>query len=318
MAQYEDYDKELEKRYNDVDSDELDGGNNSRKTLLGYRIIIIVLIAVLGVLTFQHFRVTSDIKENFRIERDTLNSQISGLIAEMDEITATNDSVNSELRANILIERDKADSLMTKLRKERSINHNKIRQYEKELGTLRTVMRHYVHQIDSLNTLNKELAAQNTRYRKQVAEETKRANIAEEKAAEMTSQLRRGAIVKSRGITLVAMNAGGSTVKKASRASRLRTDLILSANELTTPGGRNVYVRITGPDGMVLSGGPDCMMEFEGDAISYSAMREVDYQNEDLDVSIYFSTTAELASGEYRVDVYMDGYHIGSGELVLR
>ena len=159
MAQYEDYDKELEKRYNDVDSDELDGGNSSRKTLLGYRIIIIVLIAVLGVLTFQHFRVTSDIKENFRIERDTLNSQISGLIAEMDEITATNDSVNSELRANILIERDKADSLMPKLRKERSINHNKIRQYEKELGTLRTVMRHYVHQIDSLNTLNKQLTA---------------------------------------------------------------------------------------------------------------------------------------------------------------
>jgi hypothetical protein len=69
---------------------------------------------------------------------------------------------------------------------------------------------------------------------------------------------------------------------------------------------------------MVLSGGPDCMMDFEGDAISYSAMREVDYQNEDLDVSIYFSSTVELAAGEYRVDVYMDGYHIGSGELVLR
>jgi hypothetical protein len=42
------------------------------------------------------------------------------------------------------------------------------------------------------------------------------------------------------------------------------------------------------------------------------------YQNEDLDVSIYFSSTVELAAGEYRVDVYMDGYHIGSGELVLR
>lgn len=315
MAQYEDYDKELENRYKDSEEQPVD---DSRKILNGYRIIIIVLIAVLGLLTFQHFRITSDIKENYRIERDTLNNQISGLIAEMDHITATNDSVNNELRANIILERDKADSLMAKLRSERSINHSKLRQYEKELGTLRTVMRHYVHQIDSLNTLNKELATQNTRYRKKVAEETKRADMAEEKAAEMSNQIRRGAIVKARGITMLAFNAGGTSVKKASRASQLRTDLTLSANELTRPGNRYVYVRITGPDGIVLSGGPDNIMDFEGDAISYSDRREVDYQNEDLDVSIYFRSPVELISGEYRVDVYMDGYHLGSSELVLR
>lgn len=315
MSQYEDYDKELEERYKDSDEQAAD---DSQKVLKGYRIIIIVLIAILALITFQHFRITADIKENYRIERDTLNNQISGLIAEMDEITATNDSVNNELRANIIMERDKADSLMLRLRKERNINHNKLRQYEKEIGTLRTVMRHYVHQLDSLNTINKELAAQNTRYRKKVAEETKRANIAEERATEMSNQIRLGSIVKARGITLLAFNSGGTGVKKASRASQLRTDLVLTANELTTPGGRNIYVRITGPDGMVLSGGPDCMMDFEGDAISYSAMREVDYQNQDLDVSIYFRSPVELAVGEYRVDVYMDGYHIGSGELVLR
>ncbi len=317
MAHYEDYDKELENRYKDSDERPTD---DAQKILKGYRIIIIVLIAILGLLTFQHFRITSDIKENYRIERDTLNNQISGLIAEMDQITATNDSVNSELRANIIVERDKADSLMARLRSERNINHNKLRQYEKELGTLRTVMRHYVHQIDSLNTLNKELATQNTRYRKKVAEETKRADIAEERAAEMSNQIRLGSIVKARGITLLAFNAGGTSVKRASRASQLRTDLILTANELTTPGGRNIYVRITGPDGMVLSGGPDCMMDFEGDALSYSASREVDYQNQDLDVSIYYRAPAELelAAGEYRVDVYMDGYLLGSSELVLR
>lgn len=315
MSQYEDYDKELESRYNGSDENPSD---DSQKVLKGYRIIIIVLIAILGLLTFQHFRVTADIKENYRIERDTLNNQISSLISEMDEITATNDSVNNELRANIILERDKADSLMTKLRNERNINHSKLRKYEKELGTLRTVMRHYVHQLDSLNTINKELTAQNTRYRKQVAEETKRANIAEERAAEMSSQIRRGSIVKARGINLLAFNSGGSSVKRAARASQLRTDLVLSANELTEPGMRNVYVRITGPDGTVLSGGPDCMMDFEGDAISYSAMREVDYQNQDLDVSIYYRSSVELAMGEYRVDVYMDGYYIGAGELVLR
>lgn len=53
------------------------------------------------------------------------------------------------------IERQRADSLMQRLKQERSWSLAKIKQYEKEVGTLRTIMRGYLHQIDSLNTLNK-------------------------------------------------------------------------------------------------------------------------------------------------------------------
>ena len=35
-----------------------------------------------------------------------------------------------------------------------------IKKYEKELGTLRTIMKRYVHQIDSLNTINSNLQKQ--------------------------------------------------------------------------------------------------------------------------------------------------------------
>lgn len=299
-----------------------DGGggpsdSDLQKTLKGYRIIIIALVAVLALLTFQHFRVTSDIKREWAIERDTLNNQIGGLITEIDQINLRNDSVSNELRAHIAVERDRADSLMTRLRKERNLNREKLRKYEKELGTLRTIMRRYVHQIDSLNTLNKRLATENVTIRKKVAEETSRANIAEERAQEMADKIKLGSIVKARNISLGAYNTGGSNVTRASRASKFRTDLTLTANELTIPGTRNIYVRILGPDGAVLSGGADCIMEFEGDMISYSAEREVDYDNKDLDVSIFFNY-ADMTAGVYKVEIYMDGYLIGESELALR
>ena len=316
MAEYNDKDlyEDDDVEYNDepqVSTDDL------QKTLKGYRIIIIALVAILSLLTFQHFRVTSDIKEEFRIERDTLNSQISGLITEIDNINLRNEAVTSELREHIALERDKADSLMARLKKERNINREKIRQYEKELGTLRTIMRRYVHQIDSLNTLNKKLADENIVIRKKAAEETTRANIAEERAQEMANKIKLGSIVKARGIVLGAYNVGGTNVTRASRASKFRTDLTLTANELTIPGKRNVYVRILGPDGAVLSGGADNIMEFEGDLITYSAEREVDYDNKDLDVSVFFNYEG-ITSGLYKVEVYMDGYLIGENELALR
>lgn len=311
---YEDDELDYKEEYED---DEPTPESDLQKTIKGYRIIIIALVAVLGLLTFQHFRVTSDIKEQFRIEKDTLNSQISGLITEIDHINLRNDSVSNELRAHIAIERDKADSLMTRLKKERNINREKLRQYEKELGTLRTIMRRYVHQIDSLNTLNKRLADENVTIRQKVASETSRANIAEERAQEMANKIKLGSIVKARAITLGAYNTGGTNVTRASRASKFRTDLTLTANELTIPGKRNIYVRIVGPDGAVLSGGADCIMEFEGDVISYSAEREVDYDNKDLDVSIFFNYL-DIIPGLYKAEIYMDGYLIGESELALR
>lgn len=312
---YEDDELDYKEEYENEESQNSEG--DLQKTLKGYRIIIIALVAVLGLLTFQHFRVTSDIKEQFRIERDTLNSQISGLITEIDNINLRNDSVSNELRAHIAIERDKADSLMTRLKKERNMNREKLKQYEKELGTLRTIMKRYVHQIDSLNTLNKRLADENVTIRQKVASETSRANIAEERAQEMANKIKLGSIVKARSIVLGAYNTGGTNVTRASRASKFRTDLTLTANELTIPGKRNVYVRIMGPDGAVLSGGADCLMEFEGDIISYSAEREVDYDNKDLDVSIFFNYD-QITSGLYKVEIYMDGYLIGEAELALR
>ena len=311
---YEDDELDYKEEY---ENDEPTPESDLQKTLKGYRSIIIALVAVMGLLTVQHFRLTSDIKEQFRIERDTLNSQISGLITEIDHINLRNDSVSNELRAHIAIERDKADSLMTRLKKERNINREKLRQYEKELGTLRTIMRRYVHQIDSLNTLNKRLADENVTIRQKVASETSRANIAEERAQEMANKIKLGSIVKARAITLGAYNTGGTNVTRASRASKFRTDLTLTANELTIPGKRNIYVRIVGPDGAVLSGGADCIMEFEGDVISYSAEREVDYDNKDLDVSIFFNYL-DIIPGLYKAEIYMDGYLIGESELALR
>lgn len=313
----ENYTPEEEYDYDNDDEESAEDDNQRmKKVLKGYRIIIIALVAVMGLLTFQHFRLVEEQKENFRVERDALNGEINGLITEMDNLIITHDSVSNELMANITTERNRADSLMNKLRSERDLNYKKIRQYEKELGTLRTIMQRYVHQIDSLNTLNQKLASENIIIRKEKAAESTRANIAEERAEELNNQIRLGSIVKTRNVSLVALNSGGSERSKASRVSKFRADMVLTANELTLPGPRNVYIRIIAPDGMVLSGGVDCVMEFEGDLKTYSAAREVDYANEDLSVSVFFDYD-NIVKGVYTVEIYMDGYLIGEDELAL-
>ena len=101
------------------------------------------------------------------------------------------------------------------------------------------------------------------------------------------------------------------------KAARLRVDFVLTANELATPGAKTVYVRITSPDGYVLTTEAMPTFDFEGERLSYSAMREVDYQNQDLEVGIYYNSTG-FAAGAYTVQLFCDGRLIGTSQIAMR
>ena len=140
-------------------------------------------------------------------------------MTDYDNLQISNDSIS----ANLTLERERADSLMTRLKKERSWNLAKIKQYEKEVGTLRTIMRGYVRQIDSLNTLNKKLIKENVGFRKEISSANLRAEMAEEKAAELDNKVRIGAVLRARDISLAALNNNSRDVSRIPhrRTSRL-------------------------------------------------------------------------------------------------
>ena len=283
------------------------------KSIRGYQIVIILLVVVLGVWAFIYFRQVKSLKAEAKAEKAILEENINDLIVDLDNLKVDNDSISY----NLGVERQRADSLMERLQNERNINRATIRKYEKELGTMRDIMRHYVKQIDSLNQLNRSLTQENVAFRQQVNDERIRAQAAEERASELSNRVKVGAIVRARDIVLTALNSNDRVVPRASRAERLRVDFILTANDLATPGERNVYVRITGPDGYVLASDISSLFDYEGDKLTYSAVREIDYQNKDLEVGLYYNG-AGITSGTYRVEVYMDGYMIGTTEAYLK
>lgn len=58
-------------------------------------------------------------------------------------------------------------------------------------------MKSYIRQIDSLNTLNKKLINENVTYRKEISSAKLRAEMAEEKAAELDNKVRVGAVIRA-------------------------------------------------------------------------------------------------------------------------
>lgn len=290
--------------------------NFLEKRIKGYKIIVIVLAAVLALLTLMYVLQIGQLKDSRTIlteQRDTLVSRLSTMMTDFDDLQTENDTINAYLE----VERGRADSLMDRLKQERNWNAGKIRQYEKELGSLRLIMQGYVHQIDSLNTLAQNLTTENITIRRQINTERQRADMAEERAQELDVKVRRGAMILARNIQLFATNKNGAEVNRANRATGLRTDLVLTANELAQPGDRDVFVRILDPDGYVLANSSNASIEIDGERITYSASRSIDYQNQDLSVNVYYNG-GNIVAGKYTVLVYMDGQMIGSNEISLK
>lgn len=304
--------------YNETDYDYNDypqqpeGGSSIK----GLKIAIIILLAVLAVISFFFWRQVQELKQNeagLTEERDTLTNRLTVLLGEMGQLKVDNDTMNVAL----MQQRHVADSLLDRLKKERNWNYSKIKKYERELGTLRTAMQGFVRQIDSLNRLNQQLVGENLRYKKEMSSLRLRTEAAEERVQEQDNMLKRGSQLRARDVVLQPYNKRNKLAKKAKQTEKLVTEFVLSANELATPGERTVYVRIITPDGDILGSPDGGNFTFEGENYAYSAKRAVDYQGEDLPMSIYYDASG-LYAGKYTTMVYVDGQMIGQSDIILQ
>ncbi len=288
------------------------------RSLKGFRMLLILLVVLLIPAAFfsirwgvkvkaieEDYALVQSARKIFEEQNTMLQRDAENLVAELENLKDQNDTM--------LVKYEEAVVMLEQLQREKTYNYEQLAKYKREVETLRGVMKGYLRQIDSLNTINSSLQAQNVAYKKEISTAQLRADVAEEKADELNTKVRIGAVIRASGIRMVALNDKSKEVRRIKMATRLRVDLELTANELAEPGEKSVYVCITGPDGYVLSPADMILFSFEGEDMMASAVRKVDYENKSVPVSIFYDGAA-FTKGTYKVDIYIDGRHSGSQE----
>ena len=298
--------------YNDYDDAQYEEQQVDNKAVRGYRIVIIILAVILVALSVVYFNMHRQQAVEYALleeDRTKIQGDLDSLIVSFDDLKIQNDSIAASL--------EEANQIMEQLKNERRLNYAKIRAYEKEVGTLRTVMQGYIRQIDSLNNINQKLTKENVSYKKQISTQKLRAEMAEERAQELTNKVRAGAVIRARSITMKPLNEKGKEITRVQKAARLYVDFALSANDLAEPGNRPVYVCVTSPEGYLIANANAATFSFEGEPKVYSEVREVDYDCSDLGVGIYVSGNG-FTAGTYHVEIYVDGHLAGANDIALR
>ena len=179
--------------------------------------------------------------------------------------------------------------MIERIQQTEATNRAKMRQYEKELGTLRSIMKNYIVQIDSLNTLNHKLTADAAAARKEAAESKAENADLKGQVENLSGKVATGSVIKSRGLSVAAYNSSDKVTDRSSRVVRLLASLSLVENDLAPKGPVRVYLRVKDPEGILLTNSNQTSFNFNGQSMVASASREVDYEGKEVDLSIYLN-----------------------------
>jgi FtsZ-binding cell division protein ZapB len=297
---------------------ELENISKQSKNLRNNIIVIAlsVILVVMIVLFFMQRRQNQMVIGDIRAEKDSIQQELTQIVAGYDMLKTENDTINEQL----FIAQAKVRDLLVEVEQTKRVSYEKINDYQKQVTTLRGIMRDFVVQIDSLNRRNEQLMAENTQVKEQYKQvEIKNEQLSQEKD-NLQKNLQRAAKLEVRDLIAEGLNSRNKETKFANRTELVRISFVLSSNITAKRGPKNIYVRLMRPDQLLLTKSPADLFQFEDLKIAYSAMREVNYEGLDLPVNIFWDNKgeSELMTGKYTIDLFADGNNIGTTSIEFK
>ncbi len=315
---------------------------NNKKSNGAYIAIIIILLLVIGGMFYAWNSVRGELtKANNTVKKldndkkelnavlakylgsdsENLKENFKQMLANYDELMKMG---TPEQNAEIAKQKERIEELMAELDSNKKMSYYTISKLKRENNELRDIMRGYVYEIDSLNTLNLSLRNNLDETTTALEETTIDRDNLQVKADELTEKVKAGqkltaikSSFASRGMKQTITNNFKQT-NRAKNVVRIESEFTIGKNAITDPGEKTVYMQVIGPDKKTLQNTLSGVVETEGGNVPYSHKRTIDYQNASVDMLMTYSVRSKLSKGTYKVNIYCQGQLIGSDSFTLK
>jgi len=272
-------------------------------------VILAAALIFLVVMYFDQKNKMVDMETTLTQEKDSLANELRLMVHGYDTLKTNNDTLNADLQR----QKDKILKLL-------SLNASlvkTVRTYKSEIGTMREIMKGYIVQIDSLNTLNKQLSAENVTIKQQMTE-VQSTNVELSKAKEeLSSKVTVASVIQAKDISAVTLNKRSKETSRLAAIAKLKICFTLRENPIAAPGEKEVFMRVIRPDSLVITTSADNLFEYKGTKLVYSASRLIDYMNQDIEMCIFLDNTGDFIVGNYSVELYLENNIIGRTTFAL-
>ncbi len=283
----------------------------NKKILIPLIIFILLLIGGLAYLFFnleKQKQVNKDMQELAELDRREMENEYERFALQYSEMKTqiNNDSIVEQLTQ----EQMRTQQLLEELKKVKSDDAREIARLKRELATVRAVLRDYVRQIDSLNRLNENLMAENSRVNAELEQRNAQVVGLSNEKASLSEKVAIAAQLDATNIQLQLQGKRNKIAKKLKDCLQMKVTFTITKNVTASNGNRTVYIRIQNPGGNLLGGGGT--FTYEDRSLECSMKKTIEYTGEETFVVTYWNVSQYLEAGDYRVSIFADGSMIGS------
>ncbi len=325
---------------------------NSKRAI--YIVLILLLLLINGILFYSNQSLKKDTKETIGVlenEKLSLQNNYDSVLEDLDTYKVENlqlDSALTDLQAQI---EDKKLEIERILRKSKA-SKGELQKADILIQSLQTDAFDYREKITALEFHNKKLTEENTSLQQtvvqkietieivttekneleesltaQIKEVTAEKEILGEEKEQLTEKVDRASIMQ------VINVIGGGVQYKKKGTKEVKTDVYkktdkikvcfdLLENPIVPAGQQDIFLRILGPKGDVLSieamGSGNLVLTESEVEIKYTMVSAIPYKQKTSNYCIYWEQNTPFQVGSYIVELYHAGYKIGSDEFRLK
>ncbi len=303
--------------------------NNGRNILTA--ILVIALLGTWGYIIFD--------RNKNRQEKQDLTTQIVNSDSAKNELQRELDDAALRLDA-LKTSNVKADSLLKTKDKDieglqarvRSIIHDKnataaqLAEAKRLIAQLKGNIETYTAQIDSLTVANAQLTENNRVVTQQRDAVQKNYDSANQVIKQKEDVIDVGSTLHASDFAIEGVKEKKSGKEKATstakRVDKLKISFVLDENRITTSGLKDIYVCIISPDGKPVSVdalGSGTFTTRDGVQRTFTKKLTVNYvQGQKQSVNVEWSQNSKFQTGDYKVEIYNNGFQIGEGTVTLK
>lgn len=289
----------------------------NKKSLIPIIVVAAILIGgviYLSVNLNKQKKANKDMQELAELDKKEMVNEYQQFADQYSEMKTqiNNDSIVAQLTQEQL----KTQRLLKELKGVKSTDAREITRLKKELATVRSVMRSYIIEIDSLNRLNHNLTTENTRVKGQYAEATRQIEGLNADKVSLSQKVAIAAQLDANGLNMILKNKRGKAITKVKKCQLIQVNFNIARNVTASNGVRTLYVRVQTPTGEVLDGGGS--FNYENKTIQCTMKKQIEYSGEETAVSTFHNVSEFLSAGTYTVSVFADGSMIGSRAFTFK
>ena len=299
-----------------------------------YGILIVALLGTWAYIIYDKNKTKESITQlqmeytNVDSARNVIEQEYNDALARLDTATGN----NTELQGNLSERQAEINNLkkqISAITSNRKATAGELSQARKLIGQLNSKIGEMVAEIDRLKGENKVLASSNQELNTQKQQlSTEKTQLEEnltttEAARKQVEDV--ASTLHASNMNITPINIKGSGKEKetttAKRVDVMRISFNLDENRVAPSGDKELYVSVTAPNGqpVTLVNGSGTFDTREEGSKPYTNKVNVQYeQGKRANVSFDWKQDGKYQTGDYRIQVYHNGFKIGEGIKTLK